>query len=74
VFDEKDNIIAEAEMGPRGDNIKCSVSLRLITRGDDKPVEFQFLDSSGVGKIDVKAVTDTLLQIATLIAGFFGKK
>jgi len=50
------------------------VSLRLITRGDDKPVEFQFLDSSGIGKIDAKAVTDTLLQIATLIAGFFGKK
>lgn len=74
VFDEKDNIIAEAEMGPRGDNIICSVSLRLITRGDDKPVEFQFLDSSGIGKIDAKAVTDTLLQIATLIAGFFGKK
>ena len=61
-------------MGPRGDNIICSVSLRLITRGDDKPVEFQFLDSSGIGKIDAKAVTDTLLQIATLIAGFFGKK
>src|SRR5215831_1484665 len=70
VFDDKDTIIAEAEMGPRGDNIICSVSLRLITR-DDKPVEFQFLDSSGIGKIDAKALTDTLLQIAGLVAEFF---
>ena len=74
VFDDKDTPIGEAEMGPRGDNFICSVSLRLITRGDDKPVEFQFLDSSGTGKIDGKAVFDGLMQIATLVAGFFGKK
>jgi hypothetical protein len=44
------------------------VSLHLITRGDDKPVEFQFWDSSGIGKIDGKAVFDGLIQIAALVA------
>jgi hypothetical protein len=73
VFDDKDTVIAEAEMGPRGDNIICSVSLRLITRGDDKPVEFQLLDSSGIGKIDTQAVINTLVQIAALVAEFFKK-
>src|SRR5262249_17831188 len=56
----------------RGSNGICSVSLHLIV-SDNSPADFQFWDSSGIGKIDGQKVFDNLIKVAELVASFFKK-